>query len=245
MADESPKAEAGAAVNEADGQAAEAPINVDEHYGGIKPLKWLGLKLLLVTIAVAGLLTIAAAIRQKYFELPPSPLLVASPIRDLPAYHQIQSSDLDASVRLVDQTEAKTVTNTEDLVGRYTLEALPKGKAIAESQLGPIVTALQFSSKTVIEMTASKPAVENAKLKAGDVIDVILNAPPQAGQSGAASNVAFENILLLNVKPMENSSVPGEDYLLTLAVPLERHAEFVTANAKRTSFVVQKKTLTN
>ena len=228
---------------DAPAQAARAPVDVEEYYSGIKTLRRLGLKLLLWMIIVVALLTLAAALRQEYLEWPPSPFMAAIPKRDLPPYHQIQLSDFQWQVRLVDNTEAKTLTSTDDVVGRYTLETLSKGKPIAESQLGPTVTGMQFLSRVVIEVPSPKTTIEN--FKAGDVIDVIITSPPTPAQQSVATVTAFQNILVLNIRPIENPPVPGEDYLFILALPLEHQAEFAAKIAKKISLAVQKKELTN
>lgn len=254
---------AGAAANVSDAVAAKAaaaveaaPIvnvltEVEKHYPGIKPIGRLGLKLLLIIVGAAALFTIAAAVRQKYFEWPPSPQLAITPKSDLPPYHQIQPSEVKAHVRLADNPEAETRKNVEDAIGRYTLEALPQGKPIAEAQLGPTVNGVQFSGKAVVEVPLTKERILDGELKAGDVVDVIFKSPPTQGQqqSQPLPNSSFLNIFVLNVKPIEKPDPTaagelGKEYCLILALPLERHAEFVNEIAKKTPLTVHKKNLT-
>jgi hypothetical protein len=233
-------------------QAANVLSGVEEHYRGIKPFDKLGLKLFLVMVGVAALFTIAAAIRQKYFEWPPFPHLVVTPKKNLPAYHQIQPSELSVQARLTDKEEAETPWNAEDVVGRFTLEALPEGKPIAKSQLGPAVNGALFSGKAVVEVTVTRATILDGKIKSGDVVDLIFETLPTQGQQQPQplSNSSFQNIFVLNVKPIgkPDPAAPGQpenNYLLILALPSERYAEFVVEIAKKTSLIVRAKELTN
>lgn len=258
-------------------RAAGAVVNrdaVDEHYRDVKPFRLLGLKLFLVILIVAALFSIPAAIRQKWLEWPPWPHLVIVPKRDLPAYHQIQAADLTAEVRLTKQPQAGMAMNAEDVVGRYTLEAASEGKPMVEVQLGPVVNAALFSGKTIVEVPVPTATVLIGRIKAGDIVDIVFESSPAQtqpqpqqttshemtpgqiqqpsipAQGQPSPNPSFQNILVLNGKPIEKPEPvapghPRKDYLLILALPTEQYSELMLEIAKKTPLTVYQKHLTN
>src|SRR5881392_2895055 len=75
-------------------EAANLARRIEQHYPNVRPFGRLGLKIFFAMVGVAALFTLAAGVRQKYFKWPPYPKLAVIPKRNLPAYHQIQASEL-------------------------------------------------------------------------------------------------------------------------------------------------------
>lgn len=203
-------------------------------------------------LVLTTLLMVLALIRQEVMQWPPSPRLVVVPRGNLPAYHQIQEADLRSQIRFAGRTEAETLKKASDIVGRYTLRALRKDEPIEETQLGPAVNNAQFSGKTAVVVSLPDVTVSNEPLKAGDVVDITFGPPPGQGQqqqSQASPGAPFQNVFVLNVKPPDKSDPaikdqPVKNYLLILALPLERQAEFEAEIAKEMPLTFRRKQLT-
>jgi Flp pilus assembly protein CpaB len=231
---------------------ADYSAEVDKYYPGIEPFKYLGGKLLALIAALALLAAGAAAIRQYIIEWPPLVRLAAVTKRDLPAYHRIQSTDLKSELRFAGEAEAQTLKKVEEVVGRYTLEALPKEKPVVDAHLGPWIDRAQFAAKVVVELPASAAMIlPDGMLKPGDVVDLVLELPPAKGQPPASpQHTTVIDVLVLNVKTLEKAAEPTspgqpeKKTLLVLAVPADRHAELTPEGAKLTLLSVRKKILT-
>ena len=227
------------------------PLEQDskETIGSREPASRLWIKLLLALVGLTVLLMVTALVRQEVVHWPPSPRLVVVLKYNLPAYHQIKEADLTSQIRFAGRTEAETLKRTGDIVGRYTLEALHKDNPIAEMQLGPAVNDAQFSGKLAIEVSVPDVSIANEQLKAGDVIDINVESSGQGQQSKESTSPSFQNIFVLNVKSSENSAPaakdhPAKNYLLILALPMERHAELEAEIVKKTRLTFRKKQLT-
>lgn len=229
---------------------ADYSAEVDKYYPGIAPFNYLGGKLLALIVALALLATGVAAIRQYLIKWPRAVRLAAVTKRDLPAYYQIQSADLRSQLRLSDETEAQTLNKVEDVVGRYTLTTLGKGTPVVDTHLGPQVDSTQFVAKVVVELPASEAMISDGMLKAGDVVDLVLELPRAKGQpSSSPQHTTLLNVFVLNVKTLEKPEPvppgqPEKKILLVLAIPAERYSELTPEGAKLTLLGVRKKILT-
>jgi Flp pilus assembly protein CpaB len=139
------------------------------------------------------------------------------PARDLPAYHVITAGDLTTAFLPVRQVPDEAVRNAQDLVGRYTLQALPAGEPVRRAHVVAIPDPALITDTLAVGIPADRAAILGGALRPGDVVAVA--AVP-------ASDVAvpvrvFDAVLVLDVKHGEEGSV------VVLAIPAGRWLEYL------------------
>jgi hypothetical protein len=199
-------------------QAAPSPPTALRHLGkGLFAIAFLS------GLVCAGI----AYIGQKVIALP-SPQIIFTPRRALPAYYQIKEADLEPKLVFIDPPDQNIIKESERLLGHYTLSEVPKYQPLRPDQIGPVVDASYLSNIATIDILATEAMTMNRKMLAGDVVDIVLSHAPTNKQT-EPNQVTFKNILVLDVKPSkENQTSQGEvgKYRIILAMPLDRRLEF-------------------
>ncbi|MCA1994355.1 MAG: Flp pilus assembly protein CpaB [Coleofasciculus sp. S288] len=161
---------------------------------------------------------------------PQTRLLVPVPVRDLPAYHQIQPTDLKPQKFSTKTLTSATLKESELIVNRYTLTPVPKHKPLSKDKLGPKVESDRISNTVAIGIPATPAMVLGGNLEAGDIVDVIV--PPAATSSESKlTSVVFPDILVLDVKSMQENKSPTNQvsdspFVVVVALPVARLQEF-------------------
>lgn len=167
----------------------------------ISPSHWL--RLIIVVFGIIGALYLWIANRQ-------SQVFIYVPARDLPAYHQIQQADLIRWRYPERDLPQGAFMNESDIIGRYTLDTVPRFKPMTEIQLGPFVNADSISNTIPIAIEEGISLVMSEQLRPGSTITIWDN-----GVS------ILEGILILNLegnKTNDNIS----DYIIVLAIPTDQ-----------------------
>jgi Flp pilus assembly protein CpaB len=187
---------------------------------------------LFVIVLLSGLLGAAGARLRQTFLPFPAPQIIFIPKRTLPIYYIIKESDLKRQLYFSSQPNEEIIKESEGLVGRYTLVELPENQLVNKHQLGPVVEPASLSNMVAIEIPATKSMVMNNQMLPGDVIDIALT-PLATVKNKKPVPILFKNILVLNVKPIEvtgNNQNQNREYILVVAMPMDRRLDFVTAS---------------
>ncbi|HEY9613121.1 RcpC/CpaB family pilus assembly protein [Allocoleopsis sp.] len=150
--------------------------------------------------------------------------LIPVPVRDLPAYHQIQLTDL-----VQKKSSAKTLSS---IVNRYTLTPVPKHKPLSKDKLGPQVESDRISNTVAIGIPATPAMVLGGNLEAGDIVDIII-VPTATKSEPQLTSVLLPDILVLDVKSMQENKSPTNQlsdspFVIVVALPVARRQEFAT-----------------
>ncbi|MEW6494540.1 MAG: RcpC/CpaB family pilus assembly protein [Cyanobacteriota bacterium] len=159
-------------------------------------------------------------------------LPIPVPVRDLPAYHQIQSTDLVQRPFSGKIRTSVTLKQPKQIVSRYTLTPVSKQKPLSEGKLGPIVDTAHISNTVAIGIPATPAMVLGGNLEAGDIVDVIVT-PAATGSEPQLRSVLLSDILVLDVKSMRDNKSPANQmsdssFVVVVALPVARRQEFAT-----------------
>lgn len=160
------------------------------------------------------------------------------PVRDLPAYHQIQTSDLmqqNYPARTVSKT---TLRKSTEILGRYTLTTIPREKPLSQKQLSSKLEpqrAKLLADTVAIGIPATPALVLGGNLQAGDVVDITLISEATK-ELPSPKSLKFDNILVLDIKTVSSNkssqNTPSE-FVVVIAMPRQRQQEFAINSAGR------------
>jgi Flp pilus assembly protein CpaB len=155
---------------------------------------------------------------------------VSVPVRDLPAYHQIQASDLTQKPHPARDLTSITLRNSGQIVGRYTLSPVSQDYLLSDGQLGPVVKASLISGTVPIGISVTPSTVLGGNLQAGDIVGVFLVPTVAETQTTVVSSL-FEGLLVLDVKSPPNDQACSEEisddsFIIVVALPADRAREF-------------------
>ncbi len=176
--------------------------------------------LLVVVIAAAGSYYLFLAGQRK------TTLYV--PQADLPAYHLITPTDLVTTTLPISNLPADVYAQQTDLINRYTRQTLPAGKAIVPSQLVSATDEKYVTDTVAIAFPATAALAYNGQLSSGTIVtawDISDSSNPK---------LLLDEVLILDVQRVEGQKEAVENglpYVIVLAVPRAKQAEFLTAVA--------------
>ena len=146
------------------------------------------------------------------------------PAHDLPAYHQIQPSDLIPKLYASRAVSSDTLRTAQAIAGHYTLTPIPHAKPLTASQLSVKVNPTCLTDTIAVSLLATPAMTFGGNLKAGDTVSLTF-APP-APKAGASPKPAlFPDLLVLDVKPVAQATT--QNSVIVLALP-KTAAEFAT-----------------
>lgn len=150
---------------------------------------------------------------------------VPVPVRELPPYHVIIASDLITRSISPNDVVSNTVRNSQEVIGRYTRQAIAKGKPIREDQVAVPADARLISNTLAVAIPATRATILGGKLRAGDAVSLV-SVP--ISDTNAAPSVVFNIVLVLDV------IVSDKDAVIVLAIPSDRWLEYLakTRNAQ-------------
>lgn len=158
-------------------------------------------------------------------------VLISVPVRDLPAYSQIEVGDLEQ------QSYSKSALNPDilreapnQLEGHYILVDAPKQRPLLREQL---VESDRIKDTVAIAIPATPNLTLGGSLKAGDSVDILIT-PKMEKEKPPTRAVLFSNILVLSVKLDQPSGA------VVIALPLSRREEFIQASASATLWLTRK-----
>ena len=156
---------------------------------------------------------------------------VPVPKRDLPAYYQVKKDDL-----VLQNYPANAFTSTplseSQIIGHYTLVAVPKRKPFIQEQ-EQLIEPSRIANTVAITIPATPNLTLGGSLKAGDSVDILIMPKTETGKPPAKA-VSFSNILVLSVKSGQPSGA------VVIALPLDRRNEFIQASASATLWLTRK-----
>ena len=150
--------------------------------------------------------------------------------RDLPAYHQIQASDLTDKTSTDRKLTSNTLKRPQDIVGRYTLTNISKNEPLKKDKLVPVEDIHLITNTIALAIPATPDMVLGGNLRAGDVVDIMLISE-RIQEKSIPKSINFNKILVLDVKPVSKSesTTPNlsSDFIVVIAIPQQRKQEFV------------------
>jgi hypothetical protein len=128
--------------------------------------------------------------------------------------------------------------------GRYTLRSVAKATPLVDSDMGRTVPVTYTAGTVPVGLSVSAATIEGPRLRRGDLVDVLaISDDGEAAGAGGAAGVGkvteFSGLLLLDMSPqapsrtsqatsaMQAADTDERTYIVTLAVPLNKRAEFV------------------
>lgn len=149
-------------------------------------------------------------------------------VHELPAYHQIQKSDLKEQKFSSRTLTSATLKKSKQIINRYTLAPVPKEKPLSKDKLGPKVNTDHISDTVVIGIPATPAMVLGGNLQSGDIVDLIAT-PAATVSEPQLTSVVFPNILVLDVKSTGKNKSPSESpFVVVIALPVDHRQEFAT-----------------
>jgi Flp pilus assembly protein CpaB len=194
-------------------------------------------------VLVAFLVGVGGAFYLWWHEMQTS-VLILVPVRDLPAYYQVQPGDLIHQTYPARDLSSTTLREPAQILGHYTLVAVPQQRPLNDYQLGPVVDMDLISGTVPIGIPATPAMVLGGNLQAGDVVDIIL-VPAATEQQPSSAQSLFEEVLVLDVKPVaESQATDGgssdHPFIVVIALPLDRRQEFATRRPGATWVITQR-----
>jgi len=204
----------------------EAEASTTEPVAQPRPRDYLGFSYLGVTAAIC--LAVAYWISQR----PVPTIAVPVTSRDLPPYHLIAPADLTLKPIEAVRLPPDALREDSTIINHYTLQAISAGSVIRQGQIEAVSNLSWFTGTIAIGIPATPAMVLGGNLRAGDVVDLIL-VPAKAEAQSPPSPVLFENILVLDVRPLPESQATGSkpsdhQFVVVIALPLDRRLEFAT-----------------
>lgn len=159
-------------------------------------------------------------------------------VSDLPAYHQISNSDLKYHKYSKKAISKVTLREPAEILGRYTLTAIPREKALSQKQLSPKLDPQKvklLADTVAIGIPATPALILGGNLQAGDVVDITLISEATE-ELPSPKSFKFDNILVLDIKPVSSKesskNIPSE-FVIVIAMPRQRQQEFANNSAGR------------
>ncbi len=115
--------------------------------------------------------------------------------RDIPAYYQIQESDLIEKTFLRKNISSSVLQESQEIVGRYTINSIPRNKPINENL---IIDGDQLFNMVAIAISATPDMTFGQKLQIGDFIDITLERGKTELKDLEAQS-SCQNILVLDI----------------------------------------------
>lgn len=156
------------------------------------------------------------------------------PAHNLPAYHQIQDSDLISKHYTSRSVPSGILKKSQRIVGRYTLTSLPNGKPLTNSQLGVKVQQNCLMDTVAVSLPATLAMTFGGNLKAGDTVSITF-ASPATKEGVSPTPILFSDILVLDVKAVPQTNTFTS--VIVIALPKTSAEEFVTHLASTTTLV--------
>lgn len=163
---------------------------------------------------------------------------ISVPVRELPAYHQIQPSDLTKKTYTARNLPSKTFKQPQDIVGRYTLTNIPKQKPLTDKQLSSKIDPARLTDTIAVGISATPAMTLGGNLQAGDIVDITL-VPVTTKTGSSPSPILFPNILVLDVKLVSQANSSSTSVVI-IALPLKRQQEFANKSFGATLLLTRK-----
>jgi hypothetical protein len=167
-----------------------------------------------------------------------SHIVIDVPVRELPAYYQIKSSDLTKKNYSSRNLPSKTLKNAKEIIGRYTLTNISEKKPITEKHINSKIGSTRLTDTTVVGIPATSAMTLNGSLQAGDIVDITLVLPTNKPGYLPSPRV-FSNIVVLDVKQM-NPANASSTSVIVIALPSKSQREFATYLSKVTLLISRK-----
>ncbi len=158
------------------------------------------------------------------------PVNLPVPARDLPPYHIITAGDLITASIPARRVTAETVCNAQDLIGRYTLQALPAEQAVRRGQVVAVPDPALITDTLAVAIPADSATILGGALRPGDVVAVAVVPIEEA----TAPVRLFDAVLVLDVKQAEGGKV------VVLAIPAARWEEYLTKSRNATVMLARR-----
>ena len=157
------------------------------------------------------------------------------PAHELPAYYQIQASDLIQKPYAARSFPSGILKTSEEAVDRYTLAQLPKEKPLIDNQLGVKLNPTCFADAIAVSLPATPAMTFGGNMRAGDVVSITFSSPATK-EGEAPSPTVFSDILVLDVKAVSQANI-SSTFVIVIALPRERQQEFATQLTRATALV--------
>ena len=164
---------------------------------------------------------------------------------DLPAYHLVVSQDLRVVAQVAATVLPDVLTDEQQIIGTYTLQAVAKDSAISREKVKALPSPALLANTTAIGLPATEAMVLGGNLRSGDVVDITaisaVNGAPSSlkpdGTQPAKSMRTFEKLLVLDVKPTTSTSPaavnvpPTHPFVIVIALPTTSQSDFLAHSA--------------
>lgn len=165
-------------------------------------------------------------------------IVIDVPARELPAYYQIKSSDLIKKDYITRNLPSKTLKNTKEIIGRYTLTKIPEKKPITEKQLNSKIDPTRLANTIAVGIPATPAMTLGGNLQAGDIVDITF-VPPTTKLGSLPSPKVFSNIVVLDVKQVSQANA-SHTSVIVIALPSKSQQEFATYTSRATLLISRK-----
>ncbi len=183
--------------------------------GPLMPLRnWL--VIFVVSLGIIGALYLGWAAWQ-------SQVLVPIPVRDLPPYSQIRQTDLMTWRYAKRQLTSNMLRESNDIVGHYTLDPVPKYSPISKQQLGPRVDTVLISNTVALAIEGGPALALGGQFKAGSLVTV-----------WDGGDLILDQVLVLHIKEVAAHKSPENKphYVIILAIPIDQQSEVLSSAAE-------------
>jgi len=158
----------------------------------------------------------------------PATTTVWVPIRDLPAYHLIMAADVTTKTIKTSEEPKTVVPASTSLALRYTLQPLPAGRTIQESQLVPVTDTALISDTMPVSIPATAAMTYNSQLASGAIVTIWTVTDTGKAEPLLAEALVLDVQQVNGQSEMEGNILP---YVIVLAVPSPKQAELITTVA--------------
>lgn len=144
------------------------------------------------------------------------------PIRDLPPYHQIQHTDLVEQHCAKRELALGVFTKVSDIIGRYTLDTIPKYTPLSKTHLSPVVDTALLSNTVAIAVEGDPALALGGQLRASNVVNI-----------WDRSNLILNEVLVLDVKMIKSCTETEmiSRYVIILAIPVASQSDILLGDA--------------
>ena len=175
---------------------------------------------------------------------PQPQVTIAVASRDLPAYHLLTDEDVTLTPRAAAAVPSGAMTNKNEMLDQYTLEAVSKNGIIQQDKIKKVTAPASLNNMFAVPLPATPAMVLGGSLKAGDVVDVTVvpNTPTRSTPSPSPAPtepqtrvvpmwITFRDILVLDVKSTAATSQTASEathpFVLIIALPAQFRDDLV------------------
>lgn len=148
------------------------------------------------------------------------------PTQELSAYHQIQPADLVPKLYASRSVASDSLKTSQEILGRYTLFQIPKGKPLTRKQLGVKLDPDCLKDTVAVSLPATTAMIFGGNLKPGHTVSITFGFLTSTKEV-IPLPTTFSDILVIDVKAVSQANASPTS-IIVIALPEKSVKVFAT-----------------